>query len=53
MTTDRRFKLGGYSAYFVVTDLTVGLLRRPEKANAAPLEEGDQELVCLEAFCLR
>ncbi|KFH47905.1 hypothetical protein ACRE_011350 [Hapsidospora chrysogenum ATCC 11550] len=32
---------------------THGFDRRPEKANAAPLEEGDQELVCLEAFCLQ
>jgi Phosphotransferase enzyme family len=31
---------------------TYGFDRRPEKDNAAPLEEGDQELVCLEAFCL-
>lgn len=30
-----------------------GFDRRPEKDNAAPLEEGDQEFVCLEAFCLR
>ncbi|KAF2175644.1 hypothetical protein K469DRAFT_609951 [Zopfia rhizophila CBS 207.26] len=32
---------------------TYGFDRRPEKDNAAPLEEGDQEFVCLEAFCLR
>ena len=32
---------------------THGFDRRPEKDNAAPLEEGDPELVCLEAFCLR
>lgn len=32
---------------------TYGFDRRPEKENATPLKEGDQELVCLEAFCLR
>ncbi|KAI0408312.1 hypothetical protein F4802DRAFT_549313 [Xylaria palmicola] len=32
---------------------TYGFDRRPEKENAMPLKEGDQELVCLEAFCLR
>ena len=32
---------------------THGFDCRPEKANAAPLEEGDQEFVCLEALCLR
>jgi hypothetical protein len=32
---------------------THGFDRRPEEANAAPLEEGDQDLVYLEAFCLR
>jgi len=31
---------------------TYGFDRRPEKDNAAPLEEGDEEFVCLEAFCL-
>ena len=31
---------------------TYGFDRRPEKDNAAPLGEGDRELVCLEAFCL-
>jgi hypothetical protein len=31
----------------------IGFGRRPQKDNAAPLEEGDQEFVCLEAFCLR
>ena len=32
---------------------TYGFDRRPEKDNAAPLQEGDQGFVCLEAFCLR
>lgn len=32
---------------------TYGFDRRPEKDNAAPLEEEDQEFVCLEALCLR
>jgi hypothetical protein len=32
---------------------TYGFDRRPEKNNAAPLKEGDQDLVCLEAFFLR
>lgn len=32
---------------------TYGFDRRPEKDNATPLKDGDQELVCLEAFCLR
>ncbi|KND87859.1 hypothetical protein TOPH_07495 [Tolypocladium ophioglossoides CBS 100239] len=32
---------------------THGFDRQPEKENALPLEEGDQELVCLEGFCLR
>lgn len=32
---------------------TYGFDRRPEKDNAIPLKEGDQELVYLEAFCLR
>jgi hypothetical protein len=31
---------------------TYGFDRRPEKENAVPLDEGDGELVCLEAFCL-
>jgi hypothetical protein len=31
---------------------THGFDRRPEKDNAVPLEEGDQEFKCLEAFCL-
>ncbi len=29
-----------------------GFDRRPEKENATPLRETDQEFVCLEAFCL-
>ena len=32
---------------------TYGFDRRPEQDNATPLKEGDQELVCLDAFCLR
>jgi len=32
---------------------TYGFDRRPEKDDAVPLEEGEQEHVCLEAFCLR
>ncbi|KAF5027341.1 hypothetical protein F66182_542 [Fusarium sp. NRRL 66182] len=32
---------------------TYGFDRRPERDNAAPLDAGDQEFVCLEAFCLR
>jgi hypothetical protein len=31
---------------------TYGFDRRPEKDNAAPLEEGDEDLVYLDAFCL-
>lgn len=32
---------------------TYGFDRRPERDNAAPLDVGNQEFVCLEAFCLR
>ncbi|RSL40391.1 hypothetical protein CEP54_016129 [Fusarium duplospermum] len=32
---------------------TYGFDRRPERDNAAPLDVGNQEFACLEAFCLR
>jgi hypothetical protein len=31
---------------------TYGFNRRPDRDNATPLEEGDREFVCLEAFSL-